>query len=234
MYPILFEIGSLSIRSYGVLVAAGFAIGFSLLYIEAKRKNFYPEKILDLEFLILLSGVIGARLLHVFVNLNYYTSNPLEMLFLWRGGLAIYGGIIFAIAASWIFIARKGMPLWKTADFIIPYVALGQAIGRIGCWFNGCCYGKPINALLNHPTQLYASFALIVIFIILKLAAKKSYFSGFVFMLYLVLYSGQRFFIDFLRDDTPRYYLNLTVSQFISIAVLVFAFGFYITRQKNK
>jgi len=232
MYPVLFEIGPITIRSYGVLVAAGFAIGFALLYSEAKRKNFYPEKILDLEFLMLCFGVIGARLLHVIVNFGYYRSNPLEILFVWRGGLAIYGGIIFAVAACWIFIARKGMPVLKTADFIIPYVVLGQSIGRIGCFFNGCCYGKPMNALQNYPTQIYAALALVLIFVILKIAQKKSFFAGYIFMLYLVLYSVQRFFIDFFRGDTPHYYLNLTASQLISIAILVFAFGVYLMRKK--
>ena len=125
------------------------------------------------------------------------------------------------------------MPLWKTADFIIPYVALGQSIGRIGCFFNGCCYGKPMNALENFPTQIYAALALVIIFVILKIAQKKSFFAGFIFILYLVLYSVQRFFIDFLRGDTPRYYLNLTASQLISIVVLVIAFGFYLTRKKR-
>ena len=228
MYPILFKIGPITIRSYGVLVALAFFVGFYLLYKEAKRRNFYADKILDLELLILLSGIIGARILHVLVNFDFYKSNLLEIFFIWEGGLAFYGGLILAIAASYVFILKNRLPLWKTADFIIPYIALGQSIGRIGCFLNGCCFGKE-----GHPVQLYASLALLGIFIILKLVREKPPFSGFAFGLYPVLYSFQRFFIDFLRRDTPRYMLNLTVSQFISIALFAVAVGFLKVRWKS-
>ena len=224
MHPILFKIGPITIRSYGFMVALAFFVGFSLLYREAQRRNFHANKILDLEFLILISGIIGARALHVLVNLDFYGENWLNVFFIWHGGLAFYGGLILAILASWLFILKKGLPLWETADFIIPYITLGQSIGRIGCFLNGCCFGKE-----GHPTQLYASIALLGIFVILKIVQEKHIFSGFTFGLYLALYSVQRFFIDFLRADTPRYALNLTVSQIISVvlfAIAIFVFNF--------
>ncbi|MFC1576245.1 prolipoprotein diacylglyceryl transferase [Candidatus Omnitrophota bacterium] len=240
MHPELFEIGAFQLKTYGVFIALAFFIGYYLVYSEAKRKNFYPEKILDLELCVLISGIIGARILHVAVNLDYYRNHLLEIPMLWRGGLAIYGGLIFGIVASWVFMVKSKIPLRQTADLIIPYIALGQAIGRMGCFLNGCCYGRhtipvlgvcfPGETVSRFPTQILASLALLAIFVILKLAQKKSPYSGFVFTLYLVLYSQQRFFIDFLRGDTPRYAFEFTVSQFISIGifvigVLLFVFG---------
>jgi len=232
MHPVIFEIGSFELRSYGLFVALAFFTGFFLLYKEAKRKNFYPDKILDLELCILIFGVIGARLLHVLVNFSYYCTHVTEIFMIWRGGLAIYGGLIAGMAASSIFIVRKKMPFLRTADFIIPYIALGQSVGRIGCFINGCCFGKTVShsipgvifpgeTVARHPTQLYASLALLLIFVILKLAGERKPGAGFIFGLYLILYSLQRFCIDFLRADTPRYLFNLTTSQLISASIFV-------------
>lgn len=217
-------------RTYGAMVALAFSVGFLLIYREAKRKNFYPDKILDLEFLMLVSGIIGARALHVLVNPGYYRENLIDIFFIWKGGLALYGGLILAIFVSRAFILKNKMPLWKTADLIAPYIALGQSIGRVGCFFNGCCFGKIATLSFLHPAasdsatyryavQLYAALALFAIFMILKVYGTKSRFAGFVFSLYLILYSTQRFFLDFLRGDTPVYAVNLTISQYISIGI---------------
>ncbi len=227
MHPILFEIGPFTIRTYGVLVAVAFLTGFLLIYKEARKENFYPNKILDLELVILIFGIIGARLLHILVNMDFYSKNLFEVFLIWKGGLALYGGLILAVAAGWVFLLANKIPVKKTGDLIAPYIALGQSIGRIGCFLNGCCYGKPIgNTSYIHPTQIYASAALIIAFVVLKIAQKKPPFNGFVFFLYLVLYSFQRFFIDFLRADTPVYFGSLTISQIISIGVFLLGTGF--------
>jgi len=223
MHPILFEIGPVTIRSYGVLVALAFFTGFFCLYKEAGRKNFYPEQILDMELYILIFGIIGARALHVAVNAAYYKSHPAEIVMLWRGGLAVYGGLLLGIVAAWVFIKKNRMPFWKSADFIIPYIALGQSIGRIGCYLNGCCFGKYYGGFFMHPTQLYAATALLGIFIVLKFAGKIRLPEGTIFTLYLLLYSTQRFFIDFLRGDTELYIASLTTSQIISVFIFIVA-----------
>jgi len=246
MHPVLFELGPITVRSYGVCVALAFLTGFTLLHIETVRKNFYPEKILDLNLLILVSGIIGARALHVIVNFDFYSQNPLGMLAVWRGGLAFYGGLIVAIFVSLWFLLRNGIPVLAAADFYAPYVALGQAIGRIGCFLNGCCYGKPVAAgypgvffpgesFARYPTQVYASLALLLIFFALSLARRKKFFPGFVMGLYLLLYSAQRFIIDFLRGDNPTYIYGLTVSQIISIFVFILtALLLFIIHAKTK
>jgi len=244
MYPILFKLGPLTIHTYGVVVSVAFLIGFWLIYNEARRTKFFPDKILDLELIILISGIIGARALHVATHFDYYKSELITVFFLWRGGLAIYGGIIGGIFASWIFIRRKDLPLYRTADLIIPYVALSQSIGRIGCFLNGCCFGRtsiaylgfvfPSDTVPRYPTQLYASFLLIIIFVILKISYEKPHREGNIFTLYIMLYSLQRFFVDFLRGDNPRFLANLTVSQIISVVLFfaaLFLFSFF---RRNK
>lgn len=203
---------------------------FFLIYREAKRINHYPDKILDMEIWILLAGVIGARALHVFANFSHYINDPISMLYIWKGGLAFYGGLILAILVSIIFMIKNKMPVLKTADLIAPYLALGHSIGRIGCFFNGCCFGKPVThkflgvtysfeSIRRHPAQLYAAFCLLLIFVILRIIQKKPKFSGFVFSTYLLLYSTQRFFIDFSRGDNPIFSLGLTISQSISLVI---------------
>jgi phosphatidylglycerol:prolipoprotein diacylglycerol transferase len=223
MHPVLFEIGPLTIRSYGAMVALAFITGFALMYAEARRLDFFPEKILDLELYIILSGVAGARVLHVLADFDYYRNNIFEAVLIWRGGLAIYGGIIFAVSAGWFFIKKNGMPLRQTGDFIAPYIALGQSIGRIGCFMNGCCFGKllPGETLYRYPTQIYSSAFLIVLFVILKLRSERPHAEGTVFSAYLIFYSMQRFAIDFLRGDLSELALGLTITQFISIAVFL-------------
>ncbi|MGB2705372.1 MAG: prolipoprotein diacylglyceryl transferase [Candidatus Omnitrophota bacterium] len=243
MHPVLFKIGSVTIRTYGVLVATGFFVAFFLLYREAKRKNFYAHKILDLELVILVFGILGARALHVLVNLDFYSKNLLEAFFIWRGGLAFLGGFILAILACAAFALKNKMPLWEVGDFISPYMALGHAIGRIGCFLNGCCFGKvaawpflgvvfPGDTAYRYPTQLYASFLLLCTFIILKVAEERPHASGSVFAFYLLLYSGMRFFVDFLRGDNPTYIFGLTVSQLISAAIFTIAIFLLVLRRK--
>ena len=231
MYPVLFKVGPFTFYTYGALVALAFIVGFSLIYREACRKNFYSDKILDLEVVILVSGIIGARFLHVAVNLDLYKDNLLSTLFVWQGGLAFYGGIITAIAASIIFLRIKKMPIIKTGDFLAPYLALGHAIGRLACFFNGCCYGKAtdgksfgivfhvVDNVARHPVQLFSSLGLFGIFCILMILKRYRFFGGFLFSLYLLLYSMQRFCMDFLRGDNPTYLYNLTISQIISVAI---------------
>ena len=228
MHPILFELGPFTIRSYGACIALAFIVGFYLLEKEAKRRDFYPGKILDLGLWVIASGVLGARLLHVLVNLSYYGANPLEIFLFWKGGLAIYGGLILGILAGVVFIRKRGMAFFSTADLFAPYLALGQAIGRIGCFLNGCCFGK---VGLFYPAQLSAASLLLIIFVILRLMRNLKVAPGFIFGCYIILYSSQRFFVDFLRDDMVRYAFNFTISQFISI--FIFLGGILLIRWKK-
>ena len=234
MHPILFELGPITIYSYGVLVASAFLIA-TYLYIKELRKNpvIKTNEAIDLALYVLISGIIGARLLHVMLNLEFYTESPVRIFLLNRGGLAFQGGIIAATGVSVWFLIKRNLPVWKVGDLLAPYIALGQSIGRIGCFFNGCCFGKPAEfvlavtfpneSLARHPTQLYSVFGLFAIFLILRFLYKRRHFDGRVLLGYFILFSAFRFFIDFLRGDLAPVSFGLTASQLISIAIILFA-----------
>ena len=236
MHPILFEFGNFKIYSYGVMVALGSLLAIYMASRQGKRAGIAPEKIFDIGLYALLFGIIGARILHVLLDFGYYANQPLEIIMLNRGGLAFHGGLAVGIIAAWYFIRRNRMPLQKTADIIIPYVALGQAIGRIGCFLNGCCYGKPTYlgigiSLPGHlqrllPTQLFSSLFLFLTFLALKKIYKKKRYDGAVLFSYLLIFSAGRFFIDFLRGDLTPVFLGLTASQLISISIFFCAAAF--------
>ena len=235
MHPILFEFGNFRIYSYGVMVTLGFLIAVYVASREAKRIGISPQQIFDIGLYALLCGIVGARALHIILDFRYYINHPFEIIMLNRGGLAFHGGLLTGIISAWFFIKRNGMPLWKTADIIIPYVALGQAIGRIGCFLNGCCYGTPTylplgirlpgHILRLHPTQLYSSIFLFLAFIALKKLYRKKRFNGTVFFSYFIIFSFGRFFIDFFRGDLKIVFFGLKTSQIISIFIFFTSFA---------
>ena len=141
MHPILLEFGFIKIFTYGLLVATGFFVAILLASHQAKKEGLDPQKIIDLCFYILVSSLLGARLLYVIVEYQYFVAHPLEILKLWKGGLVYYGGLIFGMIVAVLYLKKKEMPLWQVADILAPSIAIGQAIGRWGCFFAGCCYG---------------------------------------------------------------------------------------------
>lgn len=227
MYPVLFRIGPIQIYSYGVMLALGFLVATFLARRRANSIGMDGDAIVDICVFLIVFGLLGARLLYIILNLDYYKSVPLEAVMIWKGGLVWYGGLISAILASVWFLRKKRLPIVKTADLLMPYVALGQAIGRIGCFLNGCCYGKPTSSVLGvsfnpaqgtvHPTQLYESAATFFIYLILR---RRKPGDGKTILLYLLFYSAFRFFNEFLRGDNPQVFIGLTVSQIISPIVL--------------
>jgi len=151
---------------------------------------------------ILLSSLVGARLLYVIQNFSLFSDHPLDMFKIWNGGLVFYGGFILALVAAMVYVKYKKFDLWPTADLLAPAIALGHAVGRLGCLFAGCCYGKtcdlpwaitfsdpeslaPLGIPL-HPTQLYAVFSNLIIFGLLLAMDKKSAFAGRLFWLYIL------------------------------------------------
>lgn len=232
MKPILFTIGSLSIGSYGFMVAIGFLIAVYVCYQRAKKKDIYPQIIFELALLTTITGFVGARLFHSFQHLN---SNGL---IIWKGGLAYYGGFIPAFLVGFIYLRAKNLSISEMMDVIAPSLAIGESIGRIGCFLAGCCYGRPTDSplgviypeksltymLLNgqkaHPTQLYTSISLFFIFVILIIIGKRTIFSGQLFLIYAIIHSVQRFIIDSFRSYTSDEFIgNLATSQLISLII---------------
>jgi phosphatidylglycerol---prolipoprotein diacylglyceryl transferase len=244
MHPILFRIGPVTIYSYGLMLSLAFLTVILLLSLRAKDMGLKVSEILDLALYLLISGVLGARILHVLVNFRFYFSNPREIIMLTHGGLAYQGGLILAIVVCIWFLKKRGHSFFKTVDLIVPYLALGQSIGRIGCFLNGCCYGRfstflgvvfPDKGYPVHPTQLYYSASFLAIFVLLrKLEARKNLSAGKVFTAYLLLYGIVKFLIDFLRD-LPVYPIGLTMTQIISICLIAFSsiFYFYLSRHEE-
>jgi len=213
------------------MLALAFTISIFLLRKEAARQHFNVDKILDLVFWGLLMGIIGARVFYILFNLTYFQENPREVIMLHHGGLIWYGGLFFALCFALVYLKINKLPTLKTLDLCSSYIALGQAIGRIGCFLNGCCYGKPVswgiyfpshNARL-HPTQLYSFVDLLVIFLILRWRQRSSKVDGAVICLYFLLASAERFIVEFFRGDSSPVFLGLTVFQIISLVIFVMA-----------
>ena len=216
MHPVLFKIGPYSVYSYGAMLALAFLVCSFLAKRRAASIGMDGEKILDLTVLLIMSGVIGGRIMFVVLDLEYFKTRPLDIFKLWEGGLVWYGGLILAVISGAVFLRIYKMPILKTADLMMPYVALGQAIGRIGCFLNGCCYGKT-PAL---PTQLFESAAMFIVYLILRRRVPSN---GRTFFLYLILYSVFRFFNEFIRGDNMLAVMGLTFSQFISVIIFTAA-----------
>lgn len=225
------------------MVALGFLVAVHLAGRKARQSGIEAQKIYDLGLYALLFGIVGARTLHVILNLSYYAYRPLEIVMINQGGLAFHGGLLTGTIAAWVYIKHNRLPSWKTADIVIPYVALGQAIGRIGCFLNGCCYGTPTSLAVGinlpghisplHPTQPYSCLFLLSTFALLKLIYKKRGFDGIVFFSYFAIFSFGRFFIDFFRGDLGAIFFGLKASQLISIVIFFLSFVLIWRRYKT-
>ncbi|MFA6032372.1 MAG: prolipoprotein diacylglyceryl transferase [Myxococcota bacterium] len=248
MHPVLFElplkIGGqyLTVHMYGFVVGLGFLAGVYVAFCEARRTGANPEDVLDLSFWLLLSGLAGARVMYIIVNIRDYLDDPWQLARLWEGGLVWYGGFIAALAAGWVFIRRRSMNYMRTADLFMPGVALGHAIGRLGCLCAGCCWGResaagyPLAIIFTnpealaprfvpmHPVQIYEALGELAIFAVLMIAARRKRYDGQVMLMYVTLYPILRSITEIYRGDKVRGFLVpgvLSVSQFISL--LVFA-----------
>jgi phosphatidylglycerol:prolipoprotein diacylglycerol transferase len=253
MHPDLFKIGPLTIHTYGVLVAAGFLLGLALAVRQARKEGILADKIVDLGFYLLLSALIGSRLFFILINASHYLKNPLEIFKIWEGGLVFYGGLLLAVPTVLWYVKKHALGVWSTADLFAPSIAIGHAIGRLGCFAAGCCYGKPAEGLLwavtftdpeslaiigipLHPTQLYESLGEFINFLILIILRRYKSFNGQLFLTYIILYSVLRFIVEFFRGDVGRGFITsqLSFSQGISILMFLIAVvGLIILRQRK-
>lgn len=259
MYPEIFHIGSFPINTYGVFLALAFLCAILIAVKLAARDGLPKEKIYDLSLWMLLASLVGSKLLMLFTEPEY-RDHPLQLLSLdfLRSGGVFYGGFIAAVLTGFFLMKRYSLPWWKTADACAPGIAIGNFFGRQGCFAAGCCWGRPTtlpwgvkftelgheitgvptNTYL-HPTQLYESFAMLVVFLFLLWLHKHKRFSGQVILAYALLYSIVRFAIEFVRDDPRGDILGLTTltglstSQLISLIVGVSALVLLIVRRRR-
>jgi phosphatidylglycerol:prolipoprotein diacylglycerol transferase len=259
MYPEIFHIGSFPINTYGVFLAVAFLCAILIAVKLAKRDGLPHEKIYDLSLWMLLAGLIGSKILMFFTEPEY-RENPWQFLSLdfLRSGGVWYGGLLGAVFAGYFLMKRYGLPWWKTADACAPGIAIGNFFGRQGCFAAGCCWGKPTTLPWGvkftelghqitgvptdtylHPTQLYESFAMLLVFLFLLWLHKRKRFSGQVILFYALLYSVIRFAIEFVRDDPRGDVFGLTsltglsTSQLISLVIGIAALILLIVRRRR-
>lgn len=242
MNPIAFNIFGLSIRWYGILLSTGIMVGILLAYYEAKRLGRNPEYIIDLSLWCVPAAVIGARIYYVLLEWDYYNGDIMRMINIREGGLAIHGALIAAVISGYIFTKIKKISFWETADIVAPSIIIGQAIGRWGNFMNGEAHGGPTNlpwgimvdGIKVHPAFLYESLWNIGVFLILIFYRKKKKADGEVFLLYGILYSIGRFWIEGLRTDSLMFF-GMRAAQLISLAIIiVFSIIFYVIRHREK
>lgn len=251
MHPILVEFGSIKLYTYGLFIALGF---LAAVWFTKKNGRFYgltDQVVSDLFFTVLIASLLGARLLYVIIGFDSFRQNPLEIFKIWNGGLVFFGGFLAATLAAVIFCRLRKLPVWKTADVLAPGLALGHGIGRLGCFFAGCCYGRtcdlpfavtftdpnslaPLHTAL-HPTQIYMVVSNLLLFFILLTIQRRKRFDGMVFLSYVILYSAFRSVIEYFRGDFRGdfFFEFLSMSQGIGLVVSVMALVFMIHRLKR-
>jgi phosphatidylglycerol---prolipoprotein diacylglyceryl transferase len=242
MNPVAFEIFGLSIAWYGIILSTGIMVAIFLAIREAKRLGKNPEYIIDLSLWCIPAAIIGARLYYVLLEWDYYNGDIMRMINTREGGLAIHGGLIGAILTGYIFTKIKKISFWETADIVAPSIVIGQAIGRWGNFANGEAHGGPtslpwgilVDGIRVHPTFLYESLWNLGVFAILILYRKKKKVDGEIFLLYGILYSVGRFWIEGLRTDSLMFF-GMRAAQLISLAIIVvFSATFYYIRNREK
>ncbi len=242
--PILVEIGFLTIRWYGFLIATAVLIGVSLSQFLAKRRNVNPDLMGDLILWLVLGAIPLARLYYVLFQWENYADNLIQIFAIWRGGIAIHGAIIGGTIATLIFARLKRIAFWQLADLVAPSLILGQAIGRWGNFFNSEAFGRPtdlpwrlyippqsrpfpyLGEQYFHPTFLYESlwnlalFALLLFLFFRDLQGKPRLKVGTLFLVYMAVYSCGRFWIEGLRLDSLMFG-PLRMAQFVSLTGIV-------------
>ena len=217
MHPVLFNIGPLTIHTYGFFIALAALAGMSIARYEAKRLGLDPEKVVDACFYVVIAAIVGSRLFYVITNIDFFMSSPLEVFKIWNGGLVFYGGFIGSAITLIVYLKIYHLPLGKMSDIAALALPLGHAIGRIGCFFAGCCYGKlchypwaitfknadslaPLFVQL-HPTQLYSSASNFLIFLLIFSLRRFKQYDGQLFWIYIAIYGVNRSIIEVFRGD---------------------------------
>jgi phosphatidylglycerol:prolipoprotein diacylglycerol transferase len=241
MFPELFRIHGFPINTYGVFLALAFLCAILIAVRLAARDGLPKEKVYDLSLWMLLASLIGSKVLMFFTEPEY-RDHPLQLISLdfLRSGGVFYGGLLGAVLTGYFLMRHYKLPWWKTADACAPGIAVGNFFGRLGCFSAGCCWGKPTTLPWGvkftelgheitgvpvdvplHPTQLYESFSMLIVFFFLLWLHKHKRFSGQVILLYALLYSIIRFLIEFLRDDPRGDVFGLTTRTGLSTSQLI-------------
>jgi phosphatidylglycerol:prolipoprotein diacylglycerol transferase len=248
MHPILLHIGDSPVHSYTAMFALAFLTG-TLLSIRQNFRREHPFPITTLGGIwVFIGALLGSK---IYFWCQYGDWSDLKWgMFLWTGGLVFYGGLIGGIIGAVAYLRRAGAPIIPVGDLVLPYLALSHAIGRVGCFLNGCCWGSLTNlpwgvcypksfwgaynqhiheklitkaathSLPVHPTQLYESIGLVIIFLVLRLTYRRTQRTGLIVSLYPLLYGLLRYFNEYFRGDSNRPFFELTVSQMVAVGLM--------------
>ncbi len=237
MYPDISLFNLIHIPTYFLVVSIATTIGCAWFLKLARRQDLSFLMSIDLALVVLISGLLGARLLHVaFEEPAYYKAQPLQILALWNGGFVFFGGFIGALLAGALYCQIRREPFWVWADLVARPAALAYAIGRLGCFLNGCCYGThcdlPWSVYMQgdfrHPTQLYAALWELMVVLGLSLVTaipgKRLHKPGAMFNIWLVAHAFGRLLMETFRAD-PRgdLILGMSISTWISAALISWA-----------
>ena len=249
MHPYLINIDGIRIPSYGVFVSIGFFLAAYLAAKRAPQEGIPKDAIYDLAFWVLVAGLLGARLYFVLEHINLFAANPLSALYIWKGGLAIIGGIASGAIAAILYCRKRHLDLKRSLDIVAWVLPLAQAIGRIGCLCAGCCYGKPCHlpwaivfsnpeslapiGVPLHPTEIYHMLSNLLVFGALTLAYRKKRFDGQITSLYLMLYPIGRFIVEFYRGDDRKYIGPLSLPQWLCIVMFICGLILYLKLRKE-
>ena len=241
MDPVAFDIFGIEIRWYGIFIAFAFLLGTIIALRESKKRGLDEEIVIDLLLFVVPAALIGARIHYVLFSWDIYKNNPIAILNFRSGGLAIHGGVIAGVLVGYIFCRVRKINFWEMADIVAPSIILGQAIGRWGNYTNKEAHGGPtdlpwgimIDGERVHPTFLYESIWNFIVFLfLLWYSRKKSKVDGEVFLLYIMLYSLARLFIEALRTDSLMWG-HFRVAQLISITAIAIAAIIFFKRRKQ-
>lgn len=266
MHPIAFQLGPFTVRWYGVMMALAFGLGLWTASRRARFDGLAPDKVFDIGTWLIVGTIVGARVLHVVTYWKEeFAGRPFwEVFAVWKGGLVFYGGLVGASLACIVYVRWKKIPLWKMADALAPSIALGYVFGRIGCFLNGCCFGRACEApwavrypfgsdvwktqvdrgligehdptLPVHPSQLYDSLLSLALYLALAWLYRRKKFDGQVFATYLLCYAITRSIVETFRGDytAPHLHGGLTPAHLISIAIFATGAGLWFWRSQMR
>ncbi len=242
--PVAFQLGPITIYWYGIIMALAIICALLLALHIAKMRNIKSDEILDAAIWAIVGGLVGARVYEIFLEWAFYSTHPADILKLWNGGLAIHGALIGGLIALFIFVRKKEYTIWNLSAVMLPGVALGQAIGRLGNWFNQELFGKPTSLPWGipidtfhrpvgfetfeffHPTFLYESILLLILtFLLYRLAIKKSVSAHIIMCAYLIGYGLIRFILEFIKIDSTPLFLGLRWPQVFSLLMILLGLG---------
>jgi phosphatidylglycerol---prolipoprotein diacylglyceryl transferase len=259
MHPTILKLGPLYIKAYGLMLAISFVLGIWLATARGKKYNISSQQIMDLSIWVLVAAIVGSRFYYVVTHWPEFSGNLIGIIspvqngeVVGIAGLSMQGGVILSLVVGYAYMRIKKLDVWLTMDVMAPSFLLGMAITRIGCFFNGCCFGKPTTSCLGvvfppdsaagwflpglhlHPTQLYSSLAGFAMLGLVLFLERYKKFAGFTFLLVMLLDFIFRFCIDFVRF----YEKEMTVftiggikiinNQLISLAFIIFSISFLV------